>query len=101
MLLFRSIQYKREALLTGIGLHHVVDLCGDQAVQSLHLLLVSILRVLRVALELPLFVVDDSGFGSALGVGKTCSLSFQLLGQGFNLIVERLDCVPLRLVLFR
>ena len=60
-------------------------------VDILHILLKVVARVLGVAVQLLLLVVDDLGAAIALGFGQAGALGLQLLGQAVDLVAKGLE----------
>jgi hypothetical protein len=74
-----------------VRLHHVIDLRGQGIVDVLHLLGEVVLRVLSIAIEFLLVVLDDGALAGLLSRGEGGGLRLELLGQGFDFVVQLLE----------
>ena len=97
--LLAGIENEAEALLLSKGDHDLANFVGDLVERLLAILLLAALQVLGRALQLLGLVVDGAHFGFAVDVTDGGGTVLELLFEGFDFLVLRLQLGFLRLVL--
>lgn len=89
--LLTGVENQVEALLLGIGLHHVKDLLADLLKGLLAVILGVALKVLCLTLQSLGFVVDGAHAVLALDIAEGGSGILKLLFQGIDLLIFGLE----------